>query len=81
VYKRQVLPNPHAVEASLYAYLAERGLAPVRALQHIRAVNASRKHAKLLDIAPGQALLFITRIGYLDNDVTVEQTHSYCLND
>lgn len=36
-------------------------MAPVRALQHIRAANANARHAELLGIPPGQALLLITR--------------------
>src|SRR4051812_12354943 len=35
----QVLPDPLAVESSLYAYLDRTGHRVVRALQHIRAVN------------------------------------------
>ena len=29
----------------------------------------------------GQAVLFITRIGYLESGQAVELTHSYCRND
>lgn len=36
-----VVTDPEAVSESLYSYLDTRGLAPVRALQHFRAVNAS----------------------------------------
>ena len=76
-----VVPNPEAVQDSLYAYLAERGSVPVRALQHIRAANASARHAELLGIPPGQALLFITRVGYVEEGRAVEITHTWCRSD
>ena len=76
-----VVPDPEAVKDSLYTYLAERNAAPVRALQHIRAANASEWQAELLAIPPGQALLFITRIGYLDDGRAIEITHTWCRSD
>lgn len=76
-----VVPNPEAVKDSLYAYLAARGSVPVRALQHIRAANATARHAELLGIPLGQALLFITRVGYLDDGRAVEITHTWCRSD
>ncbi|MGL4575779.1 MAG: GntR family transcriptional regulator, partial [Burkholderiaceae bacterium] len=85
-YEISVLPawavaDPEAVTSSLYSYLAQDGNAPVRALQHIRALNADNKLAGLLEISPGTALLFITRVGYLVNGKAVELTHSYCRSD
>ena len=76
-----VVADPQAVQDSLYAYLAERDLAPVRALQHIRAANANARHAELLSIPPGQALLFITRVGYCADGRAVEITHTWCRSD
>jgi GntR family transcriptional regulator len=76
-----VLPRPENVTASLYAHLDKTGHMPVRALQHIRAVNASAKLAGELDIPEGQAVLFITRVGYLESGQAVELTHSYCRSD
>ncbi len=76
-----VLPKPAEVEASLYEYLSRTGRAPVRAMQHIRAVNANAKLAERVGVPVGQALLFITRIGYLDDGPPVELTHSYCHSD
>jgi GntR family transcriptional regulator len=69
-----VLPRPEAVDGSLYEHLASSGHLPVRALQHIRAMNAPA-------IPEGQAVLFITRIGYLESGQAVELTHSYCRSD
>lgn len=76
-----VVADPQAVQDSLYVYLAERDLAPVRALQHIRAANANARHAELLCIPPGQALLFITRVGYCADGRAVEITHTWCRSD
>ena len=42
VLPEQVLPHPSQVDASLYAHLATLGRAPVRALQHLRALNAEQ---------------------------------------
>jgi GntR family transcriptional regulator len=76
-----VLPRPEAVHSSLYAHLDKTGHMPVRALQHIRAMNASARLAGQLDIPEGQAVLFITRVGYLESGQAVELTHSYCRSD
>ncbi|MDB5847365.1 MAG: GntR family transcriptional regulator [Rhodoferax sp.] len=76
-----VVPQPEAVTHSLYAFLAKRDMLPVRALQHIRATNASARHAQLLAIPPGQALLWITRVGYLEDGRAVEITHTWCRSE
>ena len=75
------VPEPEAVQDSLYGYLAARDTAPVRALQHIRAANATAQQAELLAIPPGQALLFITRVAYLHDGRAVEITHTWCRSD
>ena len=85
-YEVSVLPfsvvsDPAAVGDSLYAYLSSIKKAPVRALQHIRAMNATAVLAKQLGIPDGQAVLFITRIAYLESGEAVELTHSYCRSD
>jgi len=76
-----ILPDPLAVESSLYAYLDGAGHRVVRALQHIRAVNASKKIAKQANIVAGDAMLLVTRIGFAEDNVAIELTHSYCRND
>jgi GntR family transcriptional regulator len=81
VLPQALLPNPAAVEGSLYEYLGRSGQAPVRALQHIRALNAQPRLAEQLGIPDRQAVLFITRIGYLESGQVVELTHSYCRSD
>ncbi len=81
VLPQVVLPNPEAVESSLYEYLTRSNQSPARALQHIKALNAPAKLAEQLNIAVGQAVLFITRVGYLESGQAVELTHSYCRSD
>ena len=75
------MPDPQQVSDSLYGYLESRGTIPMRALQHIRAVNASAEQARLAQIREGEAMLHITRVSYLDNGAAVELTHSYCRSD
>jgi GntR family transcriptional regulator len=75
------MPDPNSVTDSLYGYLEARGAIPMRALQHIRAVNASPEQARLAGLAPGAAMLHITRVSYLESGAAVELTHSYCRSD
>jgi len=81
VLPAEVVPEPAAVEDSLYRYLEERGTPPVRALQHIRAINASAQHAELLSVNTGYALLYITRVAYRDDGRAIEFTKTYCRSD
>ena len=76
-----VLPKPEAVKDSLYALLAERKQMPVRALQHIRAANATARQAELLALPAGQALLFVTRVAYAADGRCIEITHTWCRSD
>jgi GntR family transcriptional regulator len=75
------LPKPEALQDSLYAALSKYGFLPSRALQHIRASNATPRHAQLLSIAEGLALMDVTRISYLDDGRVVEVTRTLCRND
>lgn len=81
VLPQTVLNDPNLVGNSLYQYLDSIGQSPVRALQHIRAMNASPELAKQLGAREGQALLYITRIAYLESGEAMELTHSYCHSD
>lgn len=85
-YEVSVLPysvvsNPELIGDSLYKYLDGIGKAPSRALQHIRAMNAPALLAGQLGVPEGQAVLFITRIAYLESGEAIELTHSYCRSD
>lgn len=81
VLPQSVVSQPEAIGDSLYSYLDSVGKAPARALQHIRAMNASAELARQLDVPEGQAVLYITRIAYLESGEAVELTHSYCRSD
>jgi GntR family transcriptional regulator len=76
-----ILPDPAIVRDSLYEHLAKTRQSPVRATQHIRAVNASAKVAKLLSITDGKAVLFTTRVGFLESGAAIELTYSYLRSD
>lgn len=76
-----VLARPEQVETSLYKTLDALGKPVVRALQHMTAVNADAELAALVEVPPGQALLKVTRSGYLASGVCAELTTSYCRTD
>jgi GntR family transcriptional regulator len=76
-----VVPKPTAVTESLYEFLDGAGHRIVRALQHIRAVNASKKIARLANVEEGEAMLLVTRIGFTRENTPIELTDSYCRND
>ena len=76
-----VLPDPGAVESSLYAALAERGLRPVRAVQRLSAANLAARDAELLEVPVGAAGLRIERVSYLSTGRVVEFTRSLYRGD
>lgn len=76
-----ILPDPGAVEASLYTVLAARGLRPVRAVQRLSATNLAAADAELLAVSPGAAGLRIERISYLASGRVVEFTRSLYRGD
>lgn len=76
-----VLPDPEAVETSLYKVLAARGLHPVRAVQRISATNLGPRDAGLLEVPVGAAGLRIERISYLSSGRVVEFTRSLYRGD
>lgn len=70
------LPKPDLVEGSLYAALRERGLEPVRAVQHLRAATVDLDDAAVLGVALGSPVMAIVRYGYLADGRPVEFTRS-----
>ena len=76
-----VLPDPALVEGSLYEFLDAQRMAPIRAVQHIRALNASTQLARQLQIPNGRAVLAVTRIGYVASGQPIELTCSYCRDE
>lgn len=77
----RLLPDPEAVETSLYAVLESRGNRPVRAVQRISAANLGPKDAELLGVATGVAGLRIERLSYLPSGQVVEFTRSLYRGD
>jgi GntR family transcriptional regulator len=75
------LPDPTAVEGSLYATLRDRGLEPVRALQHLRAAAVGAEDARRLEIPPGSPVMATVRHGYLADGRPVEFTRSVYRGD
>lgn len=76
-----ILPNPLAVETSLYEVLEGVGHRPVRALQKISAINLPAKEAELLAVAAGDAGLKIERTSYMSNGRVAEFTQSLYRGD
>lgn len=76
-----VLPNPMDVDVSLYRWLEDAGTPIVRARQQVTAVNADAELAALAQVAPGQALLKVTRLGFLVDDTPAELSVTYCRTD
>jgi len=76
-----ILPDPEAIDRSLYAHLETAGNRPVRAVQRIRAANLGEDDARLLDVAPGAASLHIERISYLPSGRAIEFTRSIYRGD
>ncbi|WP_275286969.1 GntR family transcriptional regulator [Halomonas elongata] len=78
---QSVLGDPQGVEDSLYAFLEDAGRPVARALQHVTAVNADAELARLAEVPEGQALLKVTRQGYLVDGTPAELTVTYCRTD
>jgi GntR family transcriptional regulator len=76
-----VLPDPEAVGASLYATLEKTGNRPVRAIQRISAANLGEADARLLEVPAGSASLNIERISYLATGKVIEFTRSVYRGD
>ena len=76
-----ILPNPLAVETSLYEILERDGYRPVRALQKISAINLMPSDAELLAVQTGDAGLRIERTSYLASCRVAEFTQSIYRGD
>jgi GntR family transcriptional regulator len=76
-----LLPQPEALEGSLYAWLEQQGHAPHTAQQRLRALNADAQQAGLLQIPEGTALLHVTRSSRDAQGLALELTHTYCRSD
>lgn len=68
-------------DASLYALLSARGLSPVRAVRHLRAVNAEPPLCGWLGVAPGAALLATERVSWTADGRPVEHARAHYRGD
>lgn len=75
------LPQPEAVDDSLYAALDKHGHRPVRALQRLRAMAFPAEQADRLQVDTGHAGLLIERRSFLADGRVVELTLSYYRGD
>ncbi|MCY4199072.1 MAG: GntR family transcriptional regulator [Gammaproteobacteria bacterium] len=76
-----VLPDPLSIGQSLYQDMAQVGLRPTSAVQRIRAANANKVQASMLDIHTNAAILHIERHGVIQSGRVVEYTNSYYRSD
>jgi GntR family transcriptional regulator len=81
VVPNRLVPDPEAVQGSLYAVLIGRGFAPRRALQRLHAVLLNAEQARLLQVPSGTAALYIERRSFDENGTAVEFTSSYYRGD
>jgi GntR family transcriptional regulator len=77
----RVLPDVAVVEDSLYAALRARGVAPVGALQRLRASLCGAADAHRLGIARGDPVMATVRHGYLASGTPIEVTRSIYRGD
>ncbi|HKE15675.1 MAG TPA: GntR family transcriptional regulator [Kofleriaceae bacterium] len=75
------LPDPTAVEGSLYEELRRRGYTPYRALQRLAAVRLSAGQAAQLGVAEGSAALYFERRTMLEDGTPLEFVRSQYRGD
>jgi GntR family transcriptional regulator len=76
-----ILPDPDAVQTSLYDVLRASGIPPTRAVQRITAVNLIGVDARLLNLPDGAAVLRIDRTAYLPSGRPIEFTRGLYRSD
>ena len=70
------VPEPQAIEDSLYAYLETTGALPVRALQRMQAKPGTEEERRLLDAPEDASLLIMERRCFLADGQIVEFTQT-----
>lgn len=78
---RDVLADPTVVKDSLYVELEKVGKRPVRALQRLRAQLLQFEQARLLQVEPGTACLYIERRSFLADGRPIEFVRSHYRGD
>jgi GntR family transcriptional regulator len=81
VVPRQLLPDPEAVQESLYETLEATGHRPTRALQRLRATAIEGDAARLMKVPVGTPGLEIERRAFLADGRAVEFTRSIYRGD
>jgi GntR family transcriptional regulator len=76
-----ILPDPGAVDGSLYDHIRRAGHIPTHAVQRVSAANLADAEAKLLHMTPGRAVLQINRTSYLASGRPVEFTRGLYRSD
>ncbi|WP_240648258.1 GntR family transcriptional regulator [Pararobbsia silviterrae] len=76
-----ILSDAALIGDSLYSYFEEIGRPVVRARQHFNGAVADAELARIMHIAEGTPLLLVTRTAYSHDDVPIEYTNTYCLNE
>ena len=76
-----ILPDPQAVQGSLYDHVRALGHVPTHAVQRVSAANLKVSEAQLLNMQAGQAVLRIDRTGYLSSGRPVEFTRGLYRSD
>jgi len=75
------LPDPEAVDGSLYDALRARGYAPFRALQRLTAVRLTAEQAAQLGVGEGAAALYVERRTMLEDGTPLEFVRSQYRGD
>lgn len=76
-----ILPDPQAVQGSLYDHIRALGHVPTHAVQRVSAANLKVAEAQLLNMEAGSAVLRIDRTGYLATGRPVEFTRGLYRSD
>ncbi len=76
-----ILPDPQAVQGSLYDHIRALGHVPTHAVQRVSAANLKVAEAQLLNMDAGSAVLRIDRTGYLGSGRPVEFTRGLYRSD
>lgn len=66
---------------SLYLYLEKKGVQVLRASQRFSATSMDSQLANYLGTDEHEPILLVTRTGFTHNDLPVEYTRTWCLND
>ncbi len=76
VLSERIIPDPEAINGSLYDHLNEKKLRPTRANQRFRAGLCNEEQMTFLRIAAGSPVLFIERRSFLADGTPIEVTRS-----